>query len=97
MNPLYQSLMGGSGPVQQTMSNMPAMPIGGPLGALQNVMQRAQQIARSFQNPQQIVQNYLPDAPAEIANDPNQLIGWLQQTGRINPQMVQMAQQMMGR
>lgn len=96
MNPLYQALTGpGSAPAPGT-GNMPGMPMGGPLGAVQGVMQRAQQIAASFQNPQQMVRQYFPDAPAEVSNDPNQLLGWLQQTGRVNPQMVQMARQMMG-
>ena len=69
----------------------------GPFGALNSVFQRANQLASSFQNPQQMVQQYFPDAPAEVAGDPDQLIGWLQQTGRVSPQMVQMARQMMGR
>lgn len=64
---------------------------------LQSAIQRAQQIAGSFQNPQQMIQQILPDAPQEIRNDPDQIIGWLQQTGRVNPQMVQMVRQMMGR
>ena len=69
---------------------------GGPFGAMQGIMQRAQQLASSFQNPQQLVQRYFPDAPAEVSGNPEQLIGWLQQTGRVNPQMVQMARSIMG-
>lgn len=61
------------------------------------LMQRAQQLAGMFGNPQQMVRQYFPDAPAEISGDPEQLIGWLQQTGRVNPQMVQMARRMLGR
>lgn len=61
------------------------------------VMQQAQQMANSLQNPQQLVRRFFPDAPANVQNDPNQLLGWLQQTGRVNPQMLQMAQQMMRR
>ena len=97
MNPFYQALMGKiAPPVAPTgQSVMPNM--GGPFGALNGVMQRAQQLASSFQNPQQLVQQFFPDAPAEIQGDPDQLLGWLQQTGRVNPQMVQMARQMMGR
>ena len=97
MNPLYQALNGVMGASQAGMANVPQQMAGGPLGAIQNVMARAQQIAGSVQNPQQIVSQYFPDAPMEIRNDPNQLIGWLQQTGKVNPQMVQMARQMMGR
>ena len=96
MNPLFQALNGAVGASVPGMSNTPSAPMGGPLGSLQNVMQRAQQIAGSFQNPQQIVRQYLPDAQAEISNDPDQLVNWLQQTGRVTPQTVQMARQMMG-
>ena len=95
MNP-FQAIMGGSAPMQVPAGQMGQPMVGGPFGALQGVMQRAQQMAQSFQNPQQMVQQFFPDAPAEVQGDPNQLLGWLQQTGKVNPQMVQMARQMMG-
>ena len=97
MNPLFQALQGGSVPAQIPGGQNVQPTAGGPLGALQSVLQRAQQIAGGFRDPQQFVKQYLPDAPAEIQGDPNQLIGWLQQTGRVNPQAVQMARQLMGR
>lgn len=93
MNPLFKALTGGMASPVQNPIQMP----GGPLGAFQGVLGRARQLAGMFQNPQQLVQQYFPDAPAEVSGDPEQLIGWLQQTGRVNPQMVQMARQMMGR
>ena len=96
MNP-FQAIMGCSGPVQTPGGPTAQMNPGGPFGAMQALIQRAQQMANSFRNPQQMVQQYFPDAPAEIAGDPEQLVGWLQQTGRVTPQMVQMARQMMGR
>ena len=93
MNPLFQALTGGmASPGQNPMQTGAAV-----AGPFQGVLGRAQQLAGMFQNPQQIVQRYFPDAPAEVAGDPNQLLGWLQQTGRVNPQMVQMARQMLGR
>lgn len=60
------------------------------------VMQQAQQIMNSFRNPQQMIQQMLPNVPAEIRNDPNQIINWLQQTGKVTPQQVQMVKQMTG-
>lgn len=63
----------------------------------QNILARAQQMMQQMQNPQQMIQQFLPGVPAEIRNDPNQIINWLQQNGRITPQQIQMAQQMMGR
>lgn len=96
MNP-FQAIMGRSAPVRQ-MAGQSAQPMmNGPLGALQGVMQRAQQIASGFQNPQQMVQQFFPDAPVDVRDNPDQLVNWLQQTGRVNPQMVQMARQMIGR
>lgn len=93
MNPLFQSLTGGMGsPVQNPMPNA-----GAPTGAFPGLLGRVQQMASMLQNPQQLVQRYFPDAPAEVQGDPEQLIGWLQQTGRVNPQAVQMARSMMGR
>lgn len=97
MNPLFKTLTGGfNASGNQTGNSAPNM-FGGPAGMLQAAIQRAQQIAGSFQNPQQMIQQILPDAPQEIRNDPDQIIRWLQQTGRVNPQMVQMVQQMIGR
>ena len=93
MNPLFQALTGGMSLPGQNPMQMS----GAPAGAFQGVLGRAQQLAAMFQNPQQIVQRYFPDAPAEVAGDPERLIGWMQQTGKVNPQMVQMARQMMGR
>ena len=62
----------------------------------QNIMAKASQMMQQFQNPTQLIQQILPGVPAEIRNDPNQIISWLQQTGKITPQQIQMAQQMMG-
>lgn len=95
MNP-FQAIMGGSVPSAGMNGQTPVPTFNGPFGALQGVVQRAQQLAGSLQNPQQLVQQYFPDAPADVSGDPEQLISWLQQTGRVNPQMVQMARQMMG-
>ena len=96
MNP-FQAIMGRFGPVHGMGGQTAAPMAGGPFTAVQNAMQRAQQMANSFQNPQQMVQQFFPDAPEEVRNDPNQLINWLQQTGKVNPQAVQIARQMLGR
>ena len=81
-NPLFNQMMGGMMP--------------NPVGYLQGVLNKAQQIAGSMRDPQQFVHQYFPDAPANMAGSPDQLIEWLQQTGRVNPQMVQTARQLMG-
>ena len=79
--------MGGQTPVPQT---------NGPFGAMNGVFQRMQQLAGMFQNPQQMVQQYFPNAPEEARNDPEALMNWMQQSGMVNPQMINMARQMMG-
>ena len=95
MNP-FQAIMGGSAPMRTPTGQMGQQMMGGPIGMLQGAIQRAQQMAQQFQNPQQMVQQFFPDAPADVQGDPNQLLQWMQQTGKVNPQMVQMARQMMG-
>lgn len=93
MNPLFKALCGAVQPMQQPMAN----PIGMmPNGGMGGILERVQQLANTMQNPQQLVARYFPDAPAEISGDPNQLLQWMQQTGKVNPQMVQMARQMIG-
>ena len=64
---------------------------------MQKIMAQANQMMQQFQNPQQLISRILPGVPAEIRNDPNRIISWLQQTGKISEQQIQMAQQMMGR
>jgi len=64
---------------------------------MQNVMAKASQMMQQFQNPQQLLQRIMPGIPEGIRNDPNQIISWLQQNGKITDQQIRMAQQMMGR
>ena len=64
---------------------------------MQNVMQKASQMMQQFQNPQMLLQQIMPGIPQEIRNDPNQIISWLQQNGKITDQQIRMAQQMMNR
>lgn len=63
---------------------------------MQKIMAQARQMMQQFQNPQQLISRIMPGVPAEIRNDPNQIISWLQQTGKITQDQIQMAQQMMG-
>ena len=95
MNPV-QAIMGAFTPAMGNVGQIGQQTMNGPFGALQGVMQRAQQLAGSFQNPQQMVNQFFPDAPAEVRNDPDALVNWMQQSGRVSPQMVQMARSMMG-
>ena len=95
MNP-FQAIMGGFNPMQMMNGQTPVQNSGGPLGILQGAMQQAQALAGRFGNPQQMVQQCFPNAPEEVRNDPDALANWLQQSGQVSPQIVQMARQMMG-
>jgi len=70
------------------------MPIG---NIFQGVMQQAQQLAGNFTDPQQIVQRFFPGAPDAVRQDPEQLVNWLQQTGKVSAQQIQMARKLMGK
>ena len=63
-----------------------------PMVNYQAIMNTARQM---MQNPQQAVMQAFPDIPQEISNNPNQIMNWIQQNGRINPQMYQMANQLL--
>ena len=90
MNPLYKALTGGQNAVtqavQQQMNTIPS----GPMNGLQSVIDRARSM---MQNPMQAVRHMIPGLPADMANDPNAILNWLQQTGRVSPQQMQTAQQ----
>ena len=67
------------------------------LNQYQNIVNAARQM---MQNPQQAVAQAFPDLPQDIQGNPNQIMAWLQQNGRINPQLIQTANnimQMMGK
>ena len=95
MNP-FQAIMGAFNPVPGSGGQTGQPMMNGPFGALQGVIQQAQMLAGRFGNPQQMVMQCFPNAPAEARNDPDALVNWLQQSGQVSPQMVQMARSMMG-
>ena len=79
MNPLYTMLMGQQAP-------KPAMNL------YMNPYQRAGAIMQAIRNPQAFVRQMIPDLPEEIANDPNRILQYLQETrGVTNEQIRQIA------
>lgn len=79
MNPLYQMLMG----------NQPRPQMG-----LASPIQKANAIMQALQNPAQFVRQQFPDIPDNIANDPNQILRYIQQTRNIsNDQLSQIMNQ----
>ena len=78
MNPLFNMLMGGG---CQTVSAYPQ--------SFDTPVSRANAIYQAMMNPPAFVRQAIPDLPPEIANDPNRILQYLQQTGRVTPQQIQ--------
>ena len=84
MNPLYNQLMGNA-PQPQQMSGM----------QFANPMQKMSYIIQAMQNPVAFVKRAFPDIPDNIANNPNQILQYIQQTRGISNETInQIAQQM---
>lgn len=88
MNPLYDMLMGGQQAPQQ-----PQMPQ--PTNAM-SPFQRIGMIRQAMANPAAFVKQQFPDIPDQIANDPNQILNYLQQTRGISNQQIQQLYGMYG-
>lgn len=85
-NPLYQMLMsGGFVPTQNAQQYMP--PYANPL-------QNVNAIFQAMRNPVQFVRQAIPDLPQDIANDPNRILQYLQQTRGITNEQIQQAASM---
>lgn len=78
MNPLFNMLNGGGQMIPQQPQQMSSTPVS-----------RANAIYQAMMNPAAFVQQMIPDLPPQIANDPNQILQYLQQTGRVTPQQIQ--------
>ena len=82
----------------QTMMPPEQAPMQRPLsGAMQfaNPIQKMQYIMQAMTNPAAFVKQAIPDLPPEIANDPNQILQYLQKSrGISNEQIQQLMNQM---
>lgn len=84
MNPIFNMLMGNqSGMPQMQLAQPQQMPISN------TPVSRANAIYQAMVNPAAFVRQAIPDLPPQIANDPNQILQYLQQTGRVTPQQIQ--------
>lgn len=82
MNPLFNMLMGSqSGMPQMQPAQSQQMPV--------TPVSRANAIYQAMMNPAAFVRQAIPDLPPEISNDPNRILQYLQQTGRVTPQQIQ--------
>lgn len=84
MNQLYQMLNGQSAAITQ-----PVMQSQGP--AFQNPIQKWNYIMQAMANPAAFVRQAIPNLPPQIANDPNQILAWMQQSGMVTQQDIQNA------
>lgn len=81
MNPLYQ-MLSQQAPMQQ-----------GP--RFNNPFQKANYIMQAMKNPAAFIKQQFPDIPDNIANDPNQILNYIQQTRGISNQQIQQLYGMM--
>lgn len=81
MNPLYQMATGGFG-------GQPMMPQPQSGMQFQNPIQKMQYIMQAMQNPAAVVRQRFPDIPQSIANDPNQILAYLQRTRGITDEQI---------
>lgn len=90
MNPLYDMLVGRQGMPGQMQQQVQQAPASfGP--RFQNPMQKMSYIMQAMQNPAAFVKQQIPDLPDEIANDPNKILRYLQQTRGVSDAQIQQA------
>jgi len=77
VNPLYQQLLAG------------AMQQSGRGPAFNNPLQKANYILRTLTNPAAFVKQQFPDVPDSMMNDPQQILGYIQQTRGIDNGQIQ--------
>lgn len=78
-NPLYQMVMG------EQNNNYGQSPL--PYQQM-NPIQQANAIYQAMRNPAAFVKQAIPDLPPEIANDPNRILPYLQQTRGISNEQI---------
>lgn len=88
MNPLYQQLSG-----MQSSNTAAKMSSG---SFFRNPVQKMNYIMQAMQNPAAFVRQHFPDIPDSIANNPGQILSYLQQTRGISDQQIQQLAQTYG-
>ena len=78
MNPLYNMVMSGQMGQNQAISPQAMNPV-----------QKMQYMLQAMTNPAAFVKQHFPDIPAEIQNNPNQILQYLQQTRHISNDQIQ--------
>ena len=78
MNPLYNMIMSQQMNQGNAVSYQAMTP-----------MQKANYMMQAMANPAAFVRQHFPDIPAEIQNNPNQILQYLQQTRHISNDQIQ--------
>lgn len=79
MNPLYDMLISNQQKPMNPLNQQRPM----------NPMQKFQYMMQAMRNPAAFVRQAFPDIPAEIQNNPDQILQYLQQTRHISNQQIQ--------
>lgn len=88
-----KSIFGSLNPAQ---GPVPAQPMSG-VGQFANPIQKVNYILRTLTDPAAFVKQQFPDIPDEIANDPDKVLSYLQQSRGISNEMLrQLGGQRMG-
>lgn len=59
-----------------------------PMANMQQLMNRIGQIQNTFRNPQALVQQFFSDVPQDMQGDPDKIVKYLIQNGRITQEQV---------
>ena len=78
-NPFYESMLSGGMMMPQAPMNV---------NPVQALLQKATQIYQTMNNPQAFVGQYFPFVPEDFRNDPDKVLQYLQQTGKVTPQQI---------
>lgn len=95
-NPLFNAIMGGSKPVQNQPKQIPASQPGTAQNAPQATQMSFQDAMRQLQsNPAQMIKQAGYEVPEEMANNPQQAVMHLIQSGQVKNPVMQRIQPML--
>lgn len=92
MGPLYQQIMGMMMPSNAPTNMKPVQQA----PVITNPVQLMQYAMQAMRNPAEFVKQHIKDIPADIQNDPNQILLYLQRTRGLTNQDIQHALSMPG-
>lgn len=95
-NPLFNAIMGGSGTAQNKPSNSSPTPSNAPVTSSNGPQMTMQDAMRQLQaNPSQMIKQAGYEVPEEMANNPQQAVMHLIQSGQVKNPVMQRIQPML--